>query len=252
MRNGNQVECKRTSLNLGDVFILDLGSNVYVWMPPESGRLERIKGMDQARNIRDMRGGKVQVHGLGDDVYIVYADWNTNEEFWSQFGGAGNLNDIKSAKAGGDDENLWRPQARKIVLWRVSDESGKMKITKVSEGSFKRRDLESKGKPEWTGVVRVLDGHEPATFTQWASAWEDGKTKRKDLDGDDVMIVDNFDVIYVWIGANANANEKKFAGQLAQKYLASDTLPRPPSAVIKTLHQNRETSEFKRLFPDWA
>uniref|UniRef100_A0A1I7X355 Aldo_ket_red domain-containing protein n=1 Tax=Heterorhabditis bacteriophora TaxID=37862 RepID=A0A1I7X355_HETBA len=38
-----QVDCKKDSLNLGDVFILDLGRDIYVWMPPESGRLERIK-----------------------------------------------------------------------------------------------------------------------------------------------------------------------------------------------------------------
>uniref|UniRef100_F1LG30 Gelsolin n=1 Tax=Ascaris suum TaxID=6253 RepID=F1LG30_ASCSU len=38
-----QVVCERNSLNLGDVFILDCGNNIYVWMPPDSGRLERIK-----------------------------------------------------------------------------------------------------------------------------------------------------------------------------------------------------------------
>src|ERR1700722_8643138 len=38
-----QVPLKRESLNLGDVFILDAGEKIYVWTPPESGRLERIK-----------------------------------------------------------------------------------------------------------------------------------------------------------------------------------------------------------------
>ncbi|KAK6059227.1 hypothetical protein COOONC_03146 [Cooperia oncophora] len=37
------VQCRRESLNLGDVFILDLGRDIYVWMPKKSGRLERIK-----------------------------------------------------------------------------------------------------------------------------------------------------------------------------------------------------------------
>ncbi|VDM83474.1 unnamed protein product, partial [Strongylus vulgaris] len=48
-----QVECKKESLNLGDVYILDLGRMIYVWMPPESGRLERIKGMSCAKNIAE-------------------------------------------------------------------------------------------------------------------------------------------------------------------------------------------------------
>lgn len=38
-----QVEFKKESLNKGDVFILDLGRDIYVWMPPDSGRLERIR-----------------------------------------------------------------------------------------------------------------------------------------------------------------------------------------------------------------
>ena len=38
-----QVKLVKESLNLGDVFILDRGSEIFVWMPPESGRLERIK-----------------------------------------------------------------------------------------------------------------------------------------------------------------------------------------------------------------
>jgi hypothetical protein len=45
------VKCAKESLNLGDVFLLDLGLDLYVWMPPESGRLERLKGMDVSSGI---------------------------------------------------------------------------------------------------------------------------------------------------------------------------------------------------------
>jgi hypothetical protein len=41
--NPLQVEASYKALNLGDVFILDNGLDIYVWMPPQSGRLERIK-----------------------------------------------------------------------------------------------------------------------------------------------------------------------------------------------------------------
>ncbi|VDM43969.1 unnamed protein product [Toxocara canis] len=320
-----EVECKRSSLNVGDVFILDCGLDIYVWMPPESGRLERIKGMEQARSMRDIqRNGKAQVH-------CIDADWNTNEEFWEKLGGLGNVSDLKSAAAGGADDQYWSAQTRKIVDWakktiqgeqfyiagfRVSDETGKIELSKVSEGSFKRSQLQSKdafildpgsgglfvwighgcsknervksmqfarefikeqGKPEWTGVVRVMDGSEPEIFTQWASAWEGGKTKKKvpaklfqcsdesgklcveeiarfsqkDLDGDDVMILDNFDNVYVWIGAGANDNEKRHAEDTARKYIEADCIPRPPSAIVKKQHQGKESSEFKRLFPAW-
>lgn len=54
------------SLNLGDVFILDLGKEILVWCPPKSGRLERIKGIRQATNIRDQeRAGRGEIEVLG-------------------------------------------------------------------------------------------------------------------------------------------------------------------------------------------
>lgn len=38
----------------------------------------------------------------------------------------------------------------------------------------------------------------------------------QDLDGDDVMILDGLNTIFVWIGANANASEKKHANTTAK------------------------------------
>ncbi|MCP9263076.1 Gelsolin [Dirofilaria immitis] len=87
-----EVVCKRESLNLGDVFILDCGLKIYVWMPPESGRLERIKGIDQARSIRDReRIGK-------PEIIILDSEWNTNDEFWKTLGGKGKLSQQKQVE----------------------------------------------------------------------------------------------------------------------------------------------------------
>lgn len=52
---------------MGDVFILDLGRNIYVWMPPKSGRLERIKAMSRAKNMAQVeRQGESKVHIIGE------------------------------------------------------------------------------------------------------------------------------------------------------------------------------------------
>ena len=54
------------SMNSGDVFILDLGLEIYVWNGKESGRLEKIKGLDVARRIRDEeRGGRASLDVVG-------------------------------------------------------------------------------------------------------------------------------------------------------------------------------------------
>lgn len=39
----SQVKCDHTSLNQGDVFILDCGLMIYVWNGPQSSKMERIK-----------------------------------------------------------------------------------------------------------------------------------------------------------------------------------------------------------------
>ena len=53
-------------MNSGDVFILDLGLTIYIWNGKESGRLEKIKGLDVARMIRDEeRGGRAKLEIMG-------------------------------------------------------------------------------------------------------------------------------------------------------------------------------------------
>ncbi|KAH7729206.1 Protein GSNL-1 [Aphelenchoides avenae] len=199
-----QVKCVKESLNLGDVFILDKGLNLYVWMPPQSGRLERRKGVLQAYAIRDKeRAGRPKVH-------VLDQDWKTDEEFWSVFGGIEKAEWIKTPAAGGQDEQYWREHRQQITLWKVSDASGQLQVTKVSEGGLGINMLDTKDafildaasgglfvwvgkqctmaerkkamdwalqylkqqkRPEWTPVVRVLESAEPSGFTQWFEKW---------------------------------------------------------------------------------
>lgn len=197
------------SLNLGDVFLLDLGKKVFCWMPPESGRLERIKGMARAKNIADFeRNGQATVE-------VLDSDWDTNEEFWSYFGGFSSVR--KVAKAVNDDDNYWKRTTDLVTLWKVSDATGKMSVTKVAQGEIKRSQLDSKdafildavtggvfvwvGKectlqerakamemgtkylkerrlPTYTQVRRVLESAEPTAFTQWFGEWIDKRVAK--------------------------------------------------------------------------
>ncbi|VDK78408.1 unnamed protein product [Cylicostephanus goldi] len=108
--NVDNVDCRVDSLNLGDVFILDAGKELYVWMPPESGRLERIKGMELGCHI-----AQVERH-YKTHVNVLDVDWDTDEAFWSYFGGVGQVRKI--AKAKDDDMNYWQRATRKIALYR--------------------------------------------------------------------------------------------------------------------------------------
>ncbi|KAI1724296.1 gelsolin repeat domain-containing protein [Ditylenchus destructor] len=305
-----QVNCVKESLNLGDVFILDKGLDIYVWMPPESGRLERIKGMQQAKSIRDSeRAGRPKIH-------ILDKDWKINEKFWSQFGGISSVDKIKAPKAAGDDENYWRENRQQITLWKISDASGQMKITKICQGGLNVSDLDTKDafivdavnggvfvwigkgcttaerkkamewgqqylkqqkRPDYTPITRVLEGAEPADFTQWFTNWnaqrktvtfkpklyqcsnetgklvieEIGNFSQEDLDGDDVMILDGLNLIYVWVGSGANPKEKEAAKETANKYLNTDSTPRHKKASIDVIYQGKEPPTFKKFFPSW-
>lgn len=132
-----EVNCIKESLNLGDVFILDLGLELLVWIPPEAGNLEKVKGVEQAKSIRDQeRAGRPKVTILDDD-------WNTNNTFWKHFGGISSVGWIKAPRAAGKDESYWRDKSANISLSKVSDESGKMEITKIRDGLMKNSDLKT-------------------------------------------------------------------------------------------------------------
>jgi len=140
--------------------------------------------------------------------------------------------------------------------------------------------LEVNNLPKCTQVIRVLESAEPTVFLQWfkpkvcasilsgtstalarlfevsdesGTMWlkEIANFKQKHLDGDDVMILDVRDIIYLWIGQGANENEKKTAKEEEEKYLKNDPLPRPAGAKIVIIQEGKEPSEFIKWFEHW-
>uniref|UniRef100_A0AC34PVA3 Gelsolin-like domain-containing protein n=1 Tax=Panagrolaimus sp. JU765 TaxID=591449 RepID=A0AC34PVA3_9BILA len=126
-------------------------------------------------------------------------------------------------------------------------------------------------------VTRVLESAEPEHFTQWFSNWsavkkpiqhkvrlyqvsnESGKLHveeiadfyQEDLDGDDVMILDAVNTIYVWVGNGANKEEKDHAKLTAENYLSTSKVPRHKKTSIEVLYQGKESPTFKKHFPEW-
>ncbi|MFH4979452.1 hypothetical protein AB6A40_006161 [Gnathostoma spinigerum] len=206
----SQVPCEASSLNLGDVFILDKGSSIYVWCPPESDRLERIRGMGQAASIRDSeRGGKPTVE-------VLDQDWDSNEEFWSTLGGRVDPESIKPKDYTVDEDKVRECKEPPVLYRAFDDDDGELKIEEVSRGPFDKDDLRSEdafildvhahGVFVWIGkhcskqerikamqigtdfvkreasqhrdgrsstipIVRVLETAEPPMFTQWSKNW---------------------------------------------------------------------------------
>ncbi|XP_026475030.1 gelsolin isoform X2 [Ctenocephalides felis] len=75
---------------------------------------------------------------------------------------------------------------------------------------------------------------------------------QSDLDGDDVMILDAGDEIYIWIGSRTTEEEKERSIAMAKKYLKTDPTERTQeNTCLVTVHQGSEPKNFKTLFEDW-
>ncbi len=68
-----QTKLSWGSMNSGDVFILDMGLDIYVWNGSKAGRMEKVKGLDVARRVRDEeRGGRAKLTVVGTLASIAF------------------------------------------------------------------------------------------------------------------------------------------------------------------------------------
>lgn len=126
----NQVPCANTSLTNDDVFILDMGLSLYLFCGSSSNRMEKAKGADVIRQIKDDdRGGRAEIVFMDDEP--------TNEDFWNALGGQMDI----SANSGVSDIEFEQLAIESTVLIRYSDQDGTQDITPSSNGGALKRDL---------------------------------------------------------------------------------------------------------------
>jgi len=125
-----QVPLSASSLNAGDVFLLDTGLAILQWNGAEASRKEKSKALEVALSIKDdERGGKA--------TFSAFEQGEESAEFWAALGGEGPIAPALTDAA---------PKATSrdtIKLIKVSDESGSLKQTTVATGDLKKEMLES-------------------------------------------------------------------------------------------------------------
>ena len=166
----SQVPVAAKSMNHGDVFLLDMGPKVYVFIGESANAFEKMKGGALAHNIIASRQGKSKLINELDD------------DFWKCLGGT--IKDVQPAVPDDQKEDPTKKdhiEADKLVLYHLSDASGKMTFNKVHEGKL---------------------------------VWSMFKS-------DDVFIVDANVQVFVWIGKGASHGEKSQAMKYAMEYLSS-------------------------------
>jgi len=208
----NQVPMSVSSLNEGDVFILDLGRKIYQWNGKFASRREKLKGMEIARRIKDDERATVAEFILLDPTEGS-TEIPDETEFWDKLGGT--RDQVSSADEVASDQSV--DQAVDCVLYQVSDASGELEVNEVGrtplDSSFlddddcfileaptevfvwigkkatKQERLESmnltqeflviQNKPNWTPISRVVSGAETTVFKSKFKVWRD-KSKLKE------------------------------------------------------------------------
>ncbi|XP_031441161.1 capping protein (actin filament), gelsolin-like b isoform X2 [Clupea harengus] len=195
-----EVELSWSSFNKGDCFILDLGNTIVSWIGSQANIFEKQKVREIATLIRDTeRHGKAQITNI--------TEGEEPQEMLEVLGPVPELTESTP------EEDSKADVSNSASLYKVSDATGSMKLSKVSEKSPFAKDL----------LLR-----------------------------DDCFILDNGTngKIFVWKGNAANAEEKREALKMADDFIQQMNYQRMKTQV-EILPQGRETVIFKQFFHNW-
>ncbi|XP_067282151.1 adseverin [Pseudorasbora parva] len=196
-----EVPLAWASFNKGDCFIADLGAVIYQWCGSKCNKFERLKAAQVATGIRDNeRNGRAQL--------VVVEEEQEPAEMIEVLG------EKPEIPEGDDNEDAVADMSnRKMAkLYMVSDATGKMQVSLVSEENpFSQSDLLSE-------ECFILDH---------------GKNK----------------MIFVWKGRNANPSERKEAMKTAEGFIKQ--MGYPENTQIQVLPEGGETPIFKQFFKSW-
>lgn len=194
----NEVPANNQSLNTGDVFILDLGLQLFIYNGAEANRYEKAKGVEVTQKIKNQeRGGRATITIIDEDP--------NNADFWNALGGK-----ITVTNPGEDDAAHERAAASSLALFKVSDASGTLEFSPVptngnltrelldtndvfildagevfvwvGRGSnpsekreamiFANQYLQDTGKAQNTAITRVVEGAETPVFKALFKQWD--------------------------------------------------------------------------------
>ncbi|XP_058829411.1 gelsolin, cytoplasmic isoform X1 [Topomyia yanbarensis] len=201
-----QVPVGIASMNTGDCFILNGGYDIYIYVGPRSKRVEKIKAISAACQIRDQdHAGRANVHIV--DEFASAAD---QQEFFDALGEGSPDEVVEESEC---DDEYEESVSKSVTLYKVSDASGSLEIIPVGERPLKQSMLDSdqdcfildtgasgifvwvgkgataqeraqsmvkaqefissKGYPVTTQVHRVIENGEKTDFKQYFASWQD-------------------------------------------------------------------------------
>jgi len=175
-----QVELNRNELCEGDVFILDVGLKLYQFNAAHAGIMAKRQAGEICHSLKQERHSRPQLITVEQNEKSSDA-----KEFWDFLGGVGPIKSAEEGRKWEKDHHEFHGAPKRLL--QVSDETGKMEMKVVAEGT---RNI-----------------------------------KRSLLNSRDIMILDSGSDIFVWVGTKSNHEEKKAALGFAQTYLSQYKRP---------------------------
>ncbi|CAJ1069359.1 LOW QUALITY PROTEIN: gelsolin-like [Xyrichtys novacula] len=135
-------------------------------------------------------------------------------------------------------------------------------LTKVQEGNEEDEFWDTLGgKADYCHLLRPLnhlEAHPPRLFAcsnktgNFQMEEVPGELTKDDLAPDDVMILDVWDQVFVWIGDEAKEEEKTESLASAVKYIKSDPADRDPQTPVVVVKMGFEPPTFTGWFLGWS
>ncbi|KAH8292417.1 hypothetical protein KR054_009491, partial [Drosophila jambulina] len=230
-----QVNLSVSSMNKGDCFILDAGNDIYVYVGAQAKRVEKLKAISAANQIRDQdHNGRARVQIIDD--FSTDAD---KQQFFDVLG-SGSADQVPEESTAEEDGAFERTDAAAVTLYKISDASGKLVVDTIgqkplTQAMLDTRDcfildtgsgifvwvgkgatqkektdamakaqefLRTKKYPAWTQIHRIVEGAESAPFKQYFATWRDAGMAHTRLirsalamGSDDSIDVDEIDAV---------------------------------------------------------
>ncbi|KAM7359960.1 gelsolin isoform 2-T3 [Cochliomyia hominivorax] len=201
-----QVNLSVSSMNKGDCFILDAGNEIYVYVGAQAKRVEKLKAISAANQIRDQdHNGRARVQII--DEFSTDMD---KQNFFNVLG-SGSPGQVPEESAAEEDGAFETADANSVTLYKVTDSTGSLKVEPISQKPLRQemldtRDcfvldtgsgiyvwvgrgatpkeksdsmakaqefLRTKKYPAWTQIHRIVEGAESAPFKQYFATWRD-------------------------------------------------------------------------------
>ncbi|KRX64356.1 Gelsolin, cytoplasmic, partial [Trichinella sp. T9] len=203
-----QISVHASLLNNGDVFVLDTAQNIYIWCGANSSRIERVQGMEFARDVRDY------AHNGKSQIQLIEPNSNNCGTFFQHLGVDSNFK-VTRQSDDIDDAEFEKQRTAEVklfqIIFSVYDSDGKTNVVEITKRPLtsslldtndcfivdmgnsgiyawigkkcsenERRNvwnlandfLKQRNYPSWISVTKVKEEVEPPLFKA-AFVWED-------------------------------------------------------------------------------